>query len=301
LTEPKGLGRILELVKDIVSGSKTGTAIDRYRIMPLWDLGGALGEVDAGGAAIWFVIDSVLRKDGILAKPTLLRTATRVRRYWASKAAFERVAGVLGSYGKLKDVIQIFNPEVAVPQLELDQFLLEVAGTTYVETLDAASRLKAKYIRGELGGAVDSDTLYETIQEATSEIEAIIENGDDSALSRVRAAIQPEESRSLRMLLSSLQSEAVHDRYASEIRRSKLPSPGRLDSGRFPSLAAAVRALEPLRSIEPSSLKRVSREFGLSFLGDMATVLKATESDEEKRRFLKNREVIRKFLAQSGG
>jgi hypothetical protein len=299
LTGIPGIDRILTLTKQIVSASRTGTAIDAYEVAPLWELGQSILDSGRSDDALWPVVEFHLSAQGISLKPTLLRNAARVRRFWPAKEEFERTAKVL-SYGKLKDVIQIFDPRANVPRAELEEFLLEVGDKTYKETLAAAKRIKARYIRPLHGTEIDTDAVTDAVWLATTELSVVVERNDDVGLTRLREAIPAGQSRDLRLLLSALQNPAVREKHEAEVRRLMLPSPERLADAGFGALAEAVKTLASLRNADPASLDEVRSEAGLSFLGDLATILRAAESTDERNRFIRNRAVLQRFLAQSG-
>ena len=295
MSHPGVLPKVVTLTKQIISGRMTGSAIDRYQIDLLWDLGDALVESKMDVYAAWYSLEPVLLQTGQSTPPTLLRNAVRVRTVWSDKAAYQRVAGALGSYGKLKEAIQLFDPESRLPPAELERFLTEVEDKTYAETREIAGRLKARYIRGDPD--VDPDAILDAVAAATHALRALVESGDEPTLMRLRDTVDSQGSKSLRLLLSSLQKPAVRERYKSQIDKAVLPSAEVLNAAGFSALANAVRQLEPLRKSELKTLDQVSKSIGLSFLGDFATLLKATESDEERRRYLSNQQVLRRFVA----
>jgi hypothetical protein len=299
LTGIPGIDRILTLTKQIVSGSRTGTAIDAYEVAPLWELGQSILDSGRSEDELWPVVEFHLSAQGISLKPTLLRNAARVRRFWPTKEEFDPVAKVL-SYGKLKDVIQIFDPRANVPRATLDGFLLEVGDKTYKETLAAARRIKARYIRPLHGTEIDTDAVTDAVWSATSELSAVVDRNDEAELERLRGVIPACQSRDLRLLLSALQNPAVREKHEAELRRVVLPPPERVAKAGFGALAEAVRTLSSLRNADPASLAEVRTEAGLSFLGELATILRATESTDERNRFIRNRAVLQRFLAQGG-
>jgi hypothetical protein len=303
MTPDQSLDQIVVIVRAVVSGTMTGSAIDKYRVDILWDLGDKL--IERGGAEIAGVPDAgqvlaAVKQAGIDAGPTLLKNAVRVRRYWPLKENYQKVADALQTYGKLKDVIQVFDPEKKVPVHELEAFLKFSETATYVDTLERAAAIKQRYIRPTIEGLPDIDTLAESLDAATSLLRRMVESRNQQAISSVQTELTPEKSRALRLLLSALQSPEVYSRYRAQIRTAIFPSPEAMDILGHHDLGTVVRILVPLKTANPTLFPKIVKEIGRPYLGDLATLLKALESPDEQKRYFKNQEVLRRFLNRGG-
>jgi hypothetical protein len=304
VSEEAPLAGVLQAVRRVVSETKTGSAIDRYRIEYLWDLGDALirrGGVETGGVPGADSVLDGLRTEGLSLYPTVLKNAVRVRRYWPDRASYAAVANSLSSYGKLKDVIQLFDPAAELPRAELDSFLSYAASATYVDTLERAGRLKARFIKRVDSEFPDTDTLAENVHEAADVLKQMIESGNEDAIRSVRDVLTPDRSRDLRLLISALQNPDVYTRYDKQVRVAKLPSPEELEIRGHSKLGEVVRILTPLRMANPKLFPQIATEVGRPYLGELATLLKAIGSTEEQDRYLKNQEVLRRFIYRAGG
>lgn len=303
MSEEEPLAEVLLAVRRVVSETKTGTAIDKYRIEYLWDLGDALirhGGTEIGGVPGADSVLEALRAGGVSLYPTVLKNAVRVRKYWPERAAYAAVALSLSSYGKLKDVIQLFDPTAELPQVELDSFLRYAASATYIDTLARAGQLKARFIKRRDGDLPDTDTLAEDVHEAADVLKQMIESGNEDAIRSVREVLASDKSKDLRLLISALQNPDVYARYQKKVRSALLPSPEELEMRGHARLGEVVRILSPLRTANPSLFPRIATEVGRPYLGELATLLKAVGSSEEQDRYLKNQEVLRRFVDRAG-
>lgn len=303
MSEVEPLAEVLQAVRRVVSETKTGSAIDKYRIEYLWDLGDALirhGGAEVGGVPGAGSVLDALRTGGVSLYPTVLKNAVRVRKYWPERASYVAVANSLSSYGKLKDVIQLFNPAAELPRTELESFLSYAASATYVETLERAGQLKARFIKRGDSDLPDTDALAEDVHEATDVLKLMIESGNEDAIRSVREVLAPDKSKDLRLLISALQNPDVYARYRKQVRSALLPSPEELEIRGHASLGEVVRILSPLRTANPRLFPRIATEVGRPYLGELATLLKAVGSSEEQDRYLKNQEVLRRFVDGAG-
>ena len=294
---------LVGLVRRIVRGTKTGSAIDRYDVALLWDLGEAL---DSSGdhkpmsrTAEASVLDQ-LEAAGFEVGPTLIRNAQRVRRYWVRREEFLPVAASIGSYGKLKEILVLFDPKVRIPPQELERLKAKAKDSTYVDTLAFASGLKRRYIKGLDDGLPDTDALGEAVHGALGLLKGVVSRTDEKALNALREALGAEASRILRLAISALQNPDVAAKYHLQLQRDALPSPDAVEMVGHHELAAVIRMLEPIRRGDPRLFPRIADEVGRPYLGELATLLKASESPAEARRYLKNQEVLRKFALGSG-
>lgn len=303
MADSPSINEIIDSIRGVVSGTRTGSAIDKYDLLRLWDLGDLLlkrGGPEVAGVPGATDAISAIRQCGIDAGPTLLKNAVRVRRFWPLREKFLRVASSLQSYGKLKDVIQIFDPSKKVPLPELEAFLNYAKNATYVETLERAKLIKNRFLRNSSEGLPDLDVLSEAVDAASRILRALITTGNRSAIASLTSELTAEKSKAFRLVLSAVQSPQVYLRFREDVRGAVLPSPEALAMLGYRDLGEVVRMLIPLRISNPAVFSKIVEEVGGTYLGDLANLLKALGSEEERLRYLKNQQVFQRFLAKTG-
>ena len=294
---------VVSAVNSVVSSTRTGTAIDRYKVELLWDLGNLL--ILRGGNEIGCVPDAVriravLEQNGIVAGPTLLRNAVRVRHYWPNKDDYIGAVSSLNTYGKLKEAIQLFDPENGIPDTERHAFLKFARTATYSDILERARLLKKKYISQLPEVLSKIDAFTDALDLTTSFLRKIVESRDIDAMTAVRLELTPEKSKSMRMLISAIQSPDVYTRYRNQVRTATLPSPEALSILGYHALGEVVEYLSALQKENPTLFPKIVEEVGFIFLGELATLLKAIESPVELERYFKNKDVLNRFLSRKG-
>jgi len=301
------LARIVKLVQNIQKESKIGTAYERYDTQHLWDLGElirAYGDLcpkkddkDSVGEIVSYVQGHSVR-----CPPLLLKNAETARRTWPTRELFLKMAKDV-SYGKLKAVLPIFDPEFIswhnVSTRDLDRLSKALGHMTYEDVLNEVRKIREKYDPN--GVSIDLDVFYDELYSAIENLRQMVETQHGESLSEFRERLSPKFVENSRRLMAAMKSEEMFERLANEVPKNF----GREDAaatGIEGHLRRIVCALSQIRQA-PTMRQRLRDRIGIAKLGELSTLLKAASTDEDLNRYIRGQKLlaqIRVFDAKAG-
>lgn len=301
------LNEIIGLASKIVGKGKTGSALEAHEIKLIWDLGDALQKY-CNGRPLHTVIDT-LEKEWLSAKhnkfdPRLYKGALTVRTYWSDKKDYFATIKSLNSWGKLREVTPLIDitlkSDAKISRKDIEDLIQQAHGRTYPEVRDLVRvlRLKGDPIFEEL--KIDIYELHRQLYETAENLAAHLFQNDKSFIDMYRKNFNEKTVLEIRKCLSGIQNEDVYSKYKKDIKefaQKKMTAPS------SPDLAPLTQLIEDIARLAASEAgrTRIREEFGMQKFGDLSTYLKAFLSDGNRDKFMRDQEVLKKFLGGMQG
>jgi hypothetical protein len=296
------LDRIAALVSTIRKDERIGSALEKYDVEHLWELGeNVLLYRDFAADrddAIREIINS-LESRSIYYLPVLLRNAETARRAWPSVEDYAKAArGV--SYGKLKAALPLFDPsfvsQAEVDRKDLDHLAEALRSSTYEQILEEVRQARKKY--GSRAVAIDFDELYSALYLVNDLLRQATAAADTQAVKTFRGSLCPDFADNVRRLIAAMRTEEALQKLSRSIPRSLGSRPDARGSEFEHQLRAIADCLLLLRNGVPADRERLRQRIGISGLGELSTLLKAICSDEELERYRRGQKLLEELRSR---
>jgi len=301
------LNEIIGLASKIVGKGKTGSALEAHEIKLLWDLGEVLQKY-CNGRPLHTVIDT-LEKEWFAAKHNkfdlrLYKGALTVRAYWSDKKDYLTTIKSLNTWGKLREVVPLsdiaLKPDAKISRQDIQDLIQQANGRTYPEVRDLVRvlRFKGDPIFEELG--IDIYELHRQLYDIADNLFGRLLQNDKGFIDAYRKNFSEKTVLEFRKCLSGIQNEEVYAKYKPDIKefaQKKMTAPS------SPDLAPLAQLIEDIARLAASEAgrTRIREEFGMQKFGDLSTYLKAFLSDGNRDKFMRDQEVLKKFLGGMQG
>jgi hypothetical protein len=294
-TKDQILSRIAELVHKIQKQSKIGTAYEKYESEYLWDLGDQIklyhDLVGVDSDAVVGIMES-LNVRGIKCQPVLLKNAETSRRTWTSREEFLDIAGGV-SYGKLKAVLPILDPEFAtqthVASEDLSDLVGMLAKSTYEAVLERVRKVRGEY--DPSGDALDFDEFYQKLYSAIEELRLIVESKQKDQLNQYRRSFPSKFVEESRRLMAAMKSEESFSRLSPELFKSHASnSTSQIEN----ELQEVIQDLWGI-SKSLNMRRRLRERVGISRVGELSALMQAASSDDALERHIRSQKLIHRL------
>jgi len=290
---------VAELIQKIQKESKIGTAFERYDSQHLWDLGEQLrlySDFAADRKDIVAEIIACLETRSIKCLPLLLKNAETARRAWPIREQFLEVANDV-SYGKLKAVLPIFDPDFVsqakVSQQDLEGLGRMLARSTYEEVLEQARKLRGKY--DPRGVSIDFDEFYQELYSATQKMRQLVEKQVKEGLKEFRQKFTPNFIEDSRRLMAAMRSEEMFAKLASKLPEKFGQGLDTKAENLEGHLFRVVHGLSRIRQAPAALREKLRERIGIARLGELSTLIKAASSDDELERYLRGQKLLQQL------
>jgi len=298
--EKQLLNSIVELAAKVAQKHKTGSAIETYEIDLLWDLGNLLQAYQNGRSTdvIFGSIKNELRIQRRKFDIRLYRGALAIFSYWQNKQDYLRVIKSLNSWGKLREVVPllevVLRSEAKINRQDISALIDGANSKTYEEVRELAKklRLKGDPIFENLG--IDIHELEDTLYGVSENLRLRLEENNAEFTNSFRKDFN-EYILSIRKCLSVFQNEDTYQTYKKDIQDFAKQAPITASTDELKTLSKLVFDIAKL-AISEAARKRAREEIGQKPFGDLSTYLKALSSEDNRKRFLKNQEILNTFL-----
>ena len=297
---------IVDFCSQIISEGKIGSRYESNDVQKIWRLGdiiiSKITPLNVNSLLPKLQKAHELKK--IRYDVRLYKAAIAFRKYWEQEPTYKEVIKNLNVWGKLRElhpiIERVINDESEHSRQEIEKLITQCKEKTYTEVREIFKRFRRAddKILEELD--IDIYEFSELMVNLSEKLKKAIDE-DSNLESDLRKIYSPEQIKDFRLLLSALQKEDVYinKKWNAEIKK--------IVRKHFPEATIDIskdinQVYEMVKKviINDKARRAVRKEVPIMFIGNLATYLRALESEVNKSQYKKDKEILNKFLGNIG-
>lgn len=298
------ISKIVDFCVTVISEERTGSRYIGHDINKIWDLGELITTFFPTNSISSLLpkLEAVHRERRIRFDNRLYRGAFVFKRYYDKKEDYIKVIKIINSWGKLRELVPLCENVLSNAdhkKEDVEATINKCKSLTYTEVRELFRKFRGKTDKLLKELDIDGEEVQDALLDLSDGLNALLESGNSEREKELREEAGAGNLRNLRLLLSALQTEAVYQKNIKEIRnlsRKDMILP-EFSSNLMKEITLFFNII--IRIVNNESARIYIRKLiSITFIGNLATYLRALESDSNKNQYLKNKEILNKFISK---